>query len=524
MHRTRDRQGPRAVKPSLRADQSGMALIYVTLLLPVIIAFALLAVDASRLYILSSSLQHGADSIALSMAAELDRNSDSWTRADRAKDNLVANPATFTSTFTTINGSAVTRRFLKALPPSDATPINSSYVATTPAETIYVEVTVKPAQFDTIFPASFINAVGSFTTQAVAVAGLNPGACNIVPMFICNPLETASNTNPYRVDELLTHIGSQANKRKLFELKAFANNQPQYSPGNFGYIETPLGKGARALNDAIAEANPGACITLNGLTTKPGNTAVTNNAFNVRFDLYAGPYNNKKNDVATRPARNTRKSYIAGNGQNGACNPSEITDLYTNTAYTPNGPARGMGFPRDSCLVTGTCGTGYGGRIGGGDWNNMYTVYMRANFGTNPQRWPKRVDGSSFPNDSSVAANIPTRYDVYRGEIASGFVDSATAGNNTARQGMAYPACYTGGTLNDLPDRRLILVAIANCNAIKLGGGSTKINAAAFGLFFLTEPVGSTGSVFAELIDLIQPGAGSGTNGGLITDNVQLFR
>lgn len=521
MSEQRERPGPRAARPSLRDDQSGIALIYVTAMLPIIIGFALLAIDASRLYILSSSLQHGADSIALAMAAELDRNSDSWTRADRAKDNLVANSATFTSSFNKVDGSAVTRRFLKSLPASDASPIVSTHEAATPAETIYVEVTVKPAQFDTVFPASFVNAVGSFATQAVAVAGLNPGACNIVPMFICNPLEPSTNTNPYLVDELLTHVGSEAQRRKLFELKAFANSQTQYSPGNFGYVETPLGKGARALNEAIAEANPGACVTLNGLTTKPGNVAVTNNAFNVRFDIYEGPYNGNRGDSNVRPARNTRKSYTAGNGANGACNATAISDLYTNSSYTPNGPPGGMGIPRDACLAANNCGTGYGGRLGGGDWNDMFTVYMRANFGSNPTKWPKRSDGSSF---STNAADLPTRYEVYRAEIDQGFVASATAESNSASKGMAYPACYSGGSTNDLPDRRLLLVAIANCKALNLGSGSTKINAAAFGLFFLTEPVGSQGSVFAELVNLIQPGAGSGTNGSLVTDNVQLYR
>lgn len=521
MHDVPDRDGPRAaVKPSLRADQSGLALLYVTAMLPVIIGFALLAIDASRVYILSSSLQHGADAIALAMAGELDRTGDAITRAERAKDNLVSNPTLFTGSYSTISGSTVSWRFLNALPASDRDPIpDNPYKTTNPADARYVEVKVNPAQFNTVFPAGFINAVGSFSTSATAIAGMDPGACNIVPMFICNPIEPSGNTDPYRSTELMTHINTQAQRRKLFELKAFANSsgQAQFSPGNFGFVETPLGSGARALGDAISQAVPGACISLASLQTKPGNTAVANAAFNVRFDMYGGQY--KKDDSAIRPARNVRKSYTAGNGANGACNESPISDLYTNASYLTTPPSRGIGFPRDTCHVLGNCGSGFGGRIGGGDWNGMFDMYMRSNFGNDPLLWPKK-NASTGAQFSS--GDLPSRYEVYRAEIDQGFV-SATA--STRLKGMAYPACYTGTTApSDLPDRRLIFAAIANCQAQPVGSGSTTIRAAAFGLFFLTEPVGSQGSVFAELVDVIKPGSGSGTNGALVVDNVQLYR
>lgn len=518
MHDFRERQETRVLKPSLRADESGMALIYITLMLPVIIGFALLAVDGARLYILQSSLQHGADALALAMAAELDHTADARTRADRARDNLIGNPALFTSSFSTIQGSAtVDRYFLKALPASDATPLNptdAAYAATGDADANFVMVKVKPANFRTIFPASFIKAVGSFTTTASAVAGMDAGACNIVPMFICNPLEPAGNTDPYRTTELLDHIGDAAKRRRLFELKVFANSsgQSQFSPGNFGYVETSLGNGARALGDAISQAVPGACISLANLTTKPGNTTVANDAFNVRFDMYGGQY--KKTDSTIRPARNTRKSYTAGNGANGDCNGSIISDLYTNSAYLTTPPAKGMGFPRDACQVQNNCGTGFGGRIGGGDWNGMFTMYMESNFGKKQSgQWPKKNTGTGADFDVSA---LPSRYEVYKAEVAQGKMNT---------KGMSTPGCYSGSTTpNDLPDRRLIFAAIANCRAKNIGSGSTTVSAAAFGLFFISEPVESQGSVYAELVDVVKPGSGSGTNGALVTDNVQLYR
>lgn len=510
------RNGNATLTRQFRSDESGMALIYVTLMLPVIVGFSLLAVDASRVFILQSSLQHGADAIALAMAAELDHTSDAITRADAARDNLVSNPALFTS-FASVNKDSVNRRFLSSLPASDKDPITATNVTTDPKFANYVEVTVTPASYDTIFPASFIGGVTTLTTTASAIAGMDPGACNVVPMFICNPLEPTGNTNPFRIEELREHVTKPDLRRRLIELKAFANSggQAQFSPGNFGYVETPLGRGARGLNEAISEAVPGACVSLTGLRTQPGNITVANAAFNTRFDIYGGSFKNNEEEI--RPARNTRKSWkpkITGKGNKiNHCDPTEVTDLYT-AGYSTASPftklPEAMGFPRDSCMINDSCGTGFGGRLGGGDWNGMFETYMETNFPGGPR--PTKPDGGAFSD-----LDLPSRYDVYRAEIEQGKVNDAS---------MALPKCYANATTapNDAPDRRLIFAAIANCIAQPIGSGSTTINAVAFGQFFLTEPVGSQGSVYAELVSIVKPGSGTGTNGALVTDNVQLYR
>ena len=59
MRFTCGRKGKIATPLPLRDDESGMALIYTTILLPVIVGFALLAVDVGRFTTLNSSLQHG---------------------------------------------------------------------------------------------------------------------------------------------------------------------------------------------------------------------------------------------------------------------------------------------------------------------------------------------------------------------------------------------------------------------------------------------------------------------------------
>ena len=502
MQQRKGRIGKIALRTSLHADRSGVVLIYVTMLLPVIIGFSLLAVDVGRVYILNSSLQHGADAIALAMAAELDGAADSIERAERARDNIVSNPALFTDSFGVIDENSITRTYLRSLPASDALPITSVNEAGNPPNPSlakYVAVTVNVAEYDTIFPASFVGAVGTVRSSATAVAGFTAGACNIVPMFICNPLEPSGNTIPSRITELQAHVDTPSLRRRLIELKSFANTQSTYSPGNFGYLDTDLGnRGARSLNDAISQAIPGACIAINDLKTKPGNTTVTNAAFNTRFDMYGGSF--KRDDAEIRPAQNTRKSWVqANNGNNRDCRPTEV-DIYT----TALNDITAMGFPRDSCMVTNTCGTGFGGRVGNGDWNNMYEFYKNVN---------------SLGNLlGPFSESLPSRYDVYKDELAKGLMDSDIS--------MSAPSCYNNASVppNDAPDRRLLFAAIANCIAQPLGSGSTDLTAVAIGQFFLTEPVGSQGSIYAELVGLLKPGVGSGSNGVLITDNVQLYR
>src|SRR5436190_19854831 len=70
-------------------DRSAAALVYVTVALPVLIGFGLLAIDIGRLTTLQSTLQHGADALALAGGAVLDRSPDAITRAKRANTNLI---------------------------------------------------------------------------------------------------------------------------------------------------------------------------------------------------------------------------------------------------------------------------------------------------------------------------------------------------------------------------------------------------------------------------------------------------
>ena len=109
-------------------EERGAVLIYVTLMLPVLIGGALVAVDASRLYNLSTALQKGADALALAGAAELDRKPDAIDRATAAIANMVANQHKFSNAGTANVALAGPPSYLIALPASDATAIGSGFV------------------------------------------------------------------------------------------------------------------------------------------------------------------------------------------------------------------------------------------------------------------------------------------------------------------------------------------------------------------------------------------------------------
>ncbi|MFV0295198.1 MAG: hypothetical protein ACK5JT_03660 [Hyphomicrobiaceae bacterium] len=161
-----------------------------------------------------------------------------------------------------------------------------------------------------------------------------------------------------------------------------------------------------------------------------------------------------------------------------------------------------------------------GGRLGDGMWD--FDDYWEAHYGTTPK--PAALQGYS-------TTNPPTRYDVYRAEIASigtGATNDLVAHAN-ANQEVGAPMCYSGGTPSSTPDRRVLYVAIINCSQLDVHGNTdTNLPVAAFGKFFLTEPIPKSpapeaGTIFAELIDLAEPGNASASN-DITHDLVQLYR
>ncbi|PSJ57643.1 pilus assembly protein TadG-related protein [Pseudaminobacter soli (ex Li et al. 2025)] len=485
-------------------DQRGIALILVAIMLPVIIGFSLLVIDMSRANTLHNDLQKAADAFALAAAAELDRSSGSWARAERAMATLVENQMYFSTanepaptlkagepggTANQNRAGNISWRFLKTLPASDSTAIGNTYLANADwsqgeAETQFIEVTVTPTSFRSIFPASFLTgsaASNSFSVGAQAVAGFRSSVCDYTPVFMCNPYEDTSITGGVTLEQA-------AQTREYRRRQIILRGDGSYAPGNFAFLTAPDGNGANALENMLASSKPLACYSRNGVDTEPGqNAGPVKNGLNTRFGINTG-----YTGADYGPAVNVRKGAKNGN----KC-------VKDNKVQYETDVNKGVGLERDSCHISGNCMM-MGGRMGAGDWNS--SRYWTVNH-------PKR---GVLPTELIGA----TRYEMYRYEIDKNIYQDAAVGGETG-----IPAC---GTPVTKVDRRILYGAILDCKAlqasgVKFSGRSTGLPVRAFGSFFVTEPIKDGKDIYVELVDITGKG-GRGTLDNFLRDEAQLYR
>lgn len=483
-------------------DQRGVALILVSIMLPVIIGFSLLVIDMSRANSLHNDLQKATDAFALSAAAELDGATGAWARAERAMATLVENQSYFsTAGVTTLtvgqpggaarcaNAGKISWCFLKALPANDSTAVTATQYADADKakgekESAYIQVTVTPTGFRSLFPASFLTgnaADNSFNVGAKAVAGFRSSVCDYTPVFICNPYENTSITGGVTLEQA-------AQTKQYRRRQIILRGDGFYAPGNFAFLSAPDGNGAKALENMLASSKPLACYSRNGVDTEPGqNAGPVKNGLNTRFGIDTG-----YTGADYGPAVNVRK---------GAKNGSQC--VKDNKVQYETDVNKGVGLERDSCHNAGNC-TMMGGRMGAGDWNS--SRYWTVNH-------PKR---GSLPTELVGA----TRYEMYRYEIDKNIYQDAAVGGETG-----IPAC---GKPVTKVDRRILYGAILDCNAlqasgVKFNGRSTGLPVRAFGSFFVTEPINDGKNIYVELVDITGKG-GRGTLDNFLRDEAQLYR
>ncbi|HEX8164936.1 MAG TPA: pilus assembly protein TadG-related protein [Beijerinckiaceae bacterium] len=485
-------------------DRRGGVLPLLAITLPVLLGFTVLAVDAGRYFNLHTSVQWGADALALAAAAELDRKADSLTRANRAIDNLIANDQRFGDGAQKISRANVTVRYLKSLPTSDATAITGANVTTDPVDARYVEIAVQPIPFQSYFAAAASISGGPTQATGSAVAGFDSVACKVSPLFTCNPYEGSSTS-------IFDAAKDPSFRRRLMAIK---EKGEQYFPGSYGYLQPPDGTGADELRENLALDRPKGCYKLAGVELRTGNVASTAEATNVRFDMYDGAYGGVKGDSAYRPALSVRKGYTGS-----ACNKSAAYDPTKPMSDPENLNAPATGFPRDSCFFTDTCSFGgpyMAGRIGGGDWD--FDSYWTINF-----------PGIGKPNGWSNA-NRPSRYEVYRHEVENGLTGVQSRGPAANAKETGAPQCYSGGssTLSNEPDRRTFHGAILDCRALDQqynisGGSAPPLPVTAYAKFFLAEPVDKQdGTFWVELVEVVEPGTPAAKE--ILRETVQLYR
>lgn len=510
----------RSVWTRFRRDQHGGLAAPLALLLPVLMGFTMLAIDGGRYMNLHTSVQAGADALALAGAAELDGRPDALTRADRAVRNLVSNQQRLGEGASAIAGSGVELRFLSGLPAQDGAAIDASYVTADPTLAKFVEVTAQPVEFRSFFAAAAQVTGGPSEARASrAVAGFESIACKASPLFMCNPFER-TGTN------IFTAMRDPVNRRRLIAMK---EKDTKYFPGNFGYLQPAVGTGAGDIRDALGMAEPKGCYKQSGVELRTGAISSTAEAMNTRFDIYEGPMSGAANDDSFRPALNVRKGFKSKNGactgQAEAYDFDTAPDTIVKDRQKAGKALEAMPAPRDDCFYQSSgCtfgGTAMQGRIGSGQWD--IETYWKVTYGTTP------------PN-GWTNADPPSRYEVYRYEIenAAGLAKKAAVGiNNSSGNVTEYgsPQCYKKPMptpAEETVDRRVFYGAILDCQALDerygiSGGSSPPLPVTAFGKFFVTEPVDKKdGTVWVELVDIVEPGTAGAK--GIVHDIVRLHR
>ncbi len=435
-------------------------------------------------------------------------------------------------------------RFLKSLPASDGDPITNANLAATDKEARFIEVNVGTRTVTNVL-IRLVGGPATSSTSATAVAGNDPVYCNVPPMFMCNPSEPPGNTDPELPVDTATLEGRQM---EMFHQGAGGS----LTPGNFGLL-CPLGTegntncGGGSVRDALASTT-GTCIAAESVTTKTGVTLeMVRTGINARSDYWTVQAKDDNNvpwrlQDRFQPAANvTQGGEKSGGGGNS-----------TRCEYDPLPATQAMGLLRDQCHLDGNCAivpgniNGYT-RIGDGNWD--YKQYLRINHGCNqsanptckPADWDGITGGASWP---------PTRYEVYRYELERApdaivmpaqtiFDSGGNPAGTTAENG--HTECFTGTPppipgynyypakqrdLTLLADRRIMRVAIANCNALEANGTSTSgkfsFKPAELVYIFLTEPMKnpSDAEIYVEILGALD----KGTQEQLARDVVQLYR
>ncbi len=482
---------------SICRDQRGYVFVLALIAMPLMLGFSLIVIDVGRGNNLHTDLQNAVDALALAGARELNGGDDAITRAEAAIASLVNNQARFSNGGTAIiDETQVTRVYLDAIPVSDDDRIDAGWIdlheTALGQNANYVLVRSLARPMTSLFPIPVGLTTDTVNFQAEAVATYTAAACDVTPIFICNPFEGAT---PAFADRFAT--GDLYARQVTMSLNGGSATP---GPGNFGFLRVG-GTGGSVLGNALATNSPGACYTKENLETEPGATlGPVEQGLNVRFDIYAGSFNSMKNNYDYRPAWNMRK----GAKQPNVCNDYvEQTDNLSAKAF-PSG------------AVTETFA---GGTLHSANWGAELEAYWDINHPADDVSGIPRIPSATHPSVEN--AWPPSRYDIYKYEIENelrGAPDEPNPIGHRAPNGdRGSPQCYTGPALDpdEAIDRRTIFAAVVNCTAAAISG-QTEINVGdveGFVSMFLTKPMissGSTKTISVEITDVSgQQGNGS---------------
>ena len=519
--------------------EEGFVLLLTLVMLPAFLSLALLLVDVARIGNAQADLQAVADATALAGARELDRSPNSIANARLAMAEVTNSVSMLTPggddehqwlTYANAPGNAIRAVFLDAIPDDDMTPIDQAWmsahgVADADApDAVYVYVYVQSRDFDPLF--HFMTGGGGLAeaedvpVTASAVAKSVSAACNVTPIYICNPFEFGGVDGEPDLQ--------QAYRDGLLHGRLIKLHPPGSdvgSPGNFGFLQVKDedgndASGANAISHAISSNRNPTCYDSSRVTTKPGASNGIRFAFNVRMDIYGGQYSNWNNTAPNSfpiaSAVNVRKGYRQvppnGNSPINPCNTVESTDPVADGL---------MGFPDDTIMSPPNQGIA-GAFFGNGDWD--LEQYVRLNYGTTHAatiltgmraatsflgREPSRYDVYLYelnnPHPSNTATNAPRLYQYVN-------TTDPTHGNENGAAACGPTKTHPIPSSSD-PDRRIIFAAIIDCESqSSQGGGINNYAVNSFASVFLTRPMGvdgtTDGTIDIEITDITGSGAG----------------
>lgn len=522
-------------------DHRGYVIALTLISMPLLLGFSLLVIDVGRSGNLHTDLQNAVDAMALTGARELDGRDDAIARAEAAIEKL-ANTAAFggggadmsLGSHITVSynagddaASTVTVTFLKAIPDDDDDPITGAMVTTDSNDASYAWVRSKEQAMQTVFPVPVGFTRNTINVAAHAVAVYHASACDITPIFICNPYEPAGNTsqaaNEQAAEDLHTNFAAGNLYGRQIEMHSTSSSNP--GPGNFGFLRTPLGNGANVLAEALATGNPGACYTQDSLDTKTGAVAGPVEAgVNTRFGIYEGSFKSARSDGRYRPAENVRSAQQQ-TGSN-ACKGYDPVMVGNTVGDVTKAVPLGYGANMTSLG---------GGKISSGnDWNygNYWSV---AQGGTAPSVSAILSNYSSYPPTATGTPTQPSAYDVYRYELdTAALLNHASPNGEIGTPTTGGGQCYSGPdlsnyTADEYGDRREIFAAIVNCGYEASVGhlnGQKQTQAVAFARLFMTKPAVKAGSeryLSLEVIDITGQG-GRGTLDEFLREEAELVR
>ncbi|HEV2596076.1 MAG TPA: pilus assembly protein TadG-related protein [Sphingomicrobium sp.] len=454
------------------------------------------AFDYAHLAAMDTELQQAADQAALAAATQLDGKPGAVARATAAAQSLITNKSLLAGQGQggAIDVPAAGIKFCKAFDDSNADTNAACTAAATDAEAkiVWVKTAGRTATY-TLTPIVGLFNSGSISGEAVA--SLSSAICKTPPVMLCNPAEPPTNTNDGLPFTPTPGIG----------LKLVTGDATV--PGNFGWLQSTVGNGASALAETLGyNAPPGACQPSDGVTTKTGMDKSVLNAFNTRFDLYANGNQTCPNQGGgtCSPSDVTRKDLVCGtNGANPTACQNNASWSEASKPYRLAGGVKAdltgavgtdptiMGYPPDECHMSppsGACGV-----AGDGVWDR--NAYFRVNYGWDPSTWQAQTGLSS----------TASRYEVYKWERAhpnptGKGISVPQKDGTTSNFAFGQPATGVPGVAptGSQADRRVIAVAVLNCQSLSLHGKSTAVPVTTWMDVFLVQPVASRSGVFSD--------------------------